>query len=107
MPFLSCWAPVVGMEVWAALLRVSAGTQQLSLGWRIAWKGFSLRDTNTGVLSAGKTSESQLAEHHKIILVCSSRTLLKDKKKIKKKAAAEREQLHKSVVFSLLMSLVG
>lgn len=74
---------MVGMGVWAALLRVSAGTQQLSLGWSNAWKGFSLRDTNIAVLSAGKTSESQLAEHHKIVLICSSRSLLKDEQQLR------------------------
>lgn len=80
---LSCTAPVVGTEVWAALLRMSAGTQQLSLAWSDEWKSFSVQDTSTGVFSAGKTSESQLAEHHKIVLVCSSRFLWKDKQQLR------------------------
>lgn len=37
-----------------SLARSVRGTQQLSLGCSDAWKVFSLQDTNTGGLSAGK-----------------------------------------------------
>lgn len=69
MPYLPHRDPMVGTLGW----RPSCSPWR----WSVAGKGFLLGRKNTNIISAGKSSESQLAELHKIVLIYSPKSLSK------------------------------